>query len=116
MTSRTSSPGAQPPRLLVKTLAVIFVTVALLLVAVFAVVFSTVRDQVRQSVAANPDSGQRIYAAVENRRQRELQSQAATLVENPTLKSAIDTYAAEDQTQAAYTRSEERRVGKECRL
>src|SRR2546422_2443157 len=41
---------AQPPQLLVKTLAVIFVTVTLLLVAVFVVVTVSVRDQVRQSV------------------------------------------------------------------
>ncbi len=85
----------QPPRLLVKTLAVVFVTVALLLGAVFIVVTVTVRDQVRQSVTANLESGQRIFSAVERRRQRELQTQAATLAENPTLKAAIDTYAAE---------------------
>jgi putative nucleotidyltransferase with HDIG domain len=85
----------QPPRLLIKTLAVIFVTVALLLAGVLVVVTVTVRDQVRQSVTANLESGQRIFAAVERRRQRELQTQAATLAENPTLKAAIDTYAAE---------------------
>ena len=94
----TPSPTRQPPRLLVKTLAVIFVTVALLLVAVFVVVTVSVRDQVRQSVAASLESGQRIYAAVESRRQRELQTQAATLAENPTLKATIDTYAAEART------------------
>jgi putative nucleotidyltransferase with HDIG domain len=85
----------QPPRLLVKTLSVIFITVAALLGAVFVVVTVTVREQVRQSVAANLESGQRIFSAVERRRQREMQTQAATLAENPTLKAAIDTYAAE---------------------
>ena len=55
----TSATG-MPPRLLVKTLAVIFVTVALLLGAVFVVVTVSVRDQVRQSVAASLESGQRI--------------------------------------------------------
>jgi putative nucleotidyltransferase with HDIG domain len=94
----TSMPGRQPPRLLVKTLAVILATVALLLVAVFVFVFVSVRDQVRQNVAASLESGQRIFAAVENRRQRELQTQAATLAENPTLKATIDTYAAEART------------------
>jgi len=93
-----TTPASQPPRLLVKTLAVIFVTVAVLLIAVFVVVYLNVRDQVRQSVAANLESGQRIFAAVENRLQRELQSQAATLAENPTLKATIDTYAAEAST------------------
>jgi putative nucleotidyltransferase with HDIG domain len=101
----TSSPGPQPPRLLVKTLAVIFVTVALLLVAVFVVVTVNVRDQVRQSVANSLESSQRTYAAVESRRQRELQTQAATLAENPTLKAAIDTYAAEAPTATESRRS-----------
>jgi len=90
--------GSQPPRLLVKTLSVIFVTVALLLIAVFVLVTVSVRDQVRQTIAASLESGQRIYAAVESRRQRELQAQAATLAENPTLKATIDTYAAEART------------------
>src|SRR5439155_27048878 len=85
----------RPPRLLVKTIAVIFGAVAVLLAGVFIVVMLSVRDQVRQFVAASLESGQRIFAAVENRRQRELQAQAATLAENPTLKAAIDTYAAE---------------------
>jgi putative nucleotidyltransferase with HDIG domain len=98
-------PAAQPPRLLVKTLGVILVTVALLLVAVFVFVFVSVRDQVRQSVASNLESSQRVYAAVEHRRQRELQTQAATLAENPTLKAAIDTYAAEAPTASESRRS-----------
>jgi putative nucleotidyltransferase with HDIG domain len=98
--------GRRPPRLLVKTLAVIFVTVALLLGAVFVVVTVTVRDQVRQSVTANLESGQRIFGAVERRRQRELQTQAATLAENPTLKAAIDTYAAEARGSDDTRRSE----------
>ncbi len=97
---------SQPPRLLVKTLAVIFVTVALLLAAVFVVVTVSVRDQVRQSVAAGLESGERIYGAVENRRQRELQMQAATLAENPTLKATIDTYAAEAQTASESRRAQ----------
>jgi len=101
----TRPAGPQPPRLLVRTLAVILATVALLLVAVFVVVFVSVRDQVRQSVTSDLESSQRIYAAVENRRQRELQTQAATLAENPTLKAAIDTYAAEAPTASESRRS-----------
>src|SRR6185436_3887717 len=101
----TRPAGPQPPRLLVRTLAVILATVALLLVAVFVVVFVSVRDQVRQSVTSDLESSQRIYAAVESRRQRELQTQAATLAENPTLKAAIDTYAAEAPTASESRRS-----------
>ncbi len=90
--------GHQPPRLLGKTLTVTFVTVALLLVVVFIVVMVSVRQQVRQSVVENLESSQRLFAALETRRQRELRAQAATLAESPTLKAALDTYIAEART------------------
>ena len=92
------SQGRQPPRLLVKTLAVTFVTVALLLVVVFVVVTLTVRDQVNQAVIRNLESSQRMFAALETRRQREMRAYAATLAESPTLKAALDTYGAEART------------------
>ena len=88
----------QPPRLVVKTLTVTFLTVFVLLAVVFVVVTISVRDQVRQSVATNLESSQRMFAALETRRQRELVAQAGTLAENPTLKAALDTYQAEAQT------------------
>ena len=88
----------RPPRLLVKTLAVTFVTVALLLATVFIVVWISVRNQVREAVTANLAASQRMFAALETRRQRELRAQAATLAENPTLKAALDTYQAEMRT------------------
>ena len=89
------APVRRPPRLVVKTLAVTFITVFLLLVIVFVVVTVSVSDQVRQSVTANLESSQRMFAALETRRQRELVAQASTLAENPTLKAALDTYQAE---------------------
>jgi putative nucleotidyltransferase with HDIG domain len=89
MTSR------RPPRLLVRTLVVTFGTSAALLLLVFVLVRMTVRDQVRRTVAQNLDTGQRLLATLEDRRRQELTLQAATLVENPTLKAAVDTYAAE---------------------
>src|SRR5204862_1355103 len=46
----------RPPRLLVKTMAVTFVTVALVLIVVFLVVTFSVRRQVRDTVAANLES------------------------------------------------------------
>jgi putative nucleotidyltransferase with HDIG domain len=82
----------RPPRLLVKTLTVTFMTVALLIATVFVVVWLSVRHYVRDSVTANLAASQRMFAALEARRQRELRSQAATLAENPTLKAALDTY------------------------
>ena len=87
--------GAVRRKLLVKTIGVTFLTVALLLVVVFVVVTLSVRDQVRRAVTGNLESSQRTFSALETRRQREMQAQAATLAENPTLKAALDTYQAE---------------------
>jgi putative nucleotidyltransferase with HDIG domain len=50
---------------------------------------------VRRAVTGNLESSQRTFSALETRRQREMQVQAATLAENPTLKAALDTYQAE---------------------
>jgi putative nucleotidyltransferase with HDIG domain len=96
----------RPPRLLVKTLAVTFITAALLLIVVFVVVMMTVRGQVRRTVADNLESSQRLFAAIESREQHEMRAQAANLAENPTLKAAIDTYAAESRSgDLAHTRA-----------
>jgi len=94
------SGGRRPPRLLVKTLAVTFATVAVLLIGVFVLVTASVRDQVRQSVSTNLEAGQRVFAAIEARRQRELGEQVAALAESPRLKAAVDTYAAESGANA----------------
>jgi len=91
----------RPPRLVVKTLAVTFVTVFVLLAVVFIVVTVTVRRQVRESVAASLESSQRMFAALETRRQLELVAQASTVADNPTLKAALDTYQAEARTSTA---------------
>src|SRR6185436_2595602 len=72
-----------------------FAAVFVLLVVVFIVVTVSVRSQVRQSVTASLESSQRMFAALEMRRQRELIAQAGTLAENPTLKAALDTYQSE---------------------
>ncbi|HMB79704.1 MAG TPA: HD domain-containing phosphohydrolase, partial [Vicinamibacterales bacterium] len=88
----------RPPRLVVKTLAVTFITVSIVLVIVFIVVSLSVSDQVRESVTANLESSQRMFATLETRRQRELVAQASTLAENPTLKAALDTYQTEART------------------
>lgn len=96
----------RPPRLLVKTLTVIFTTVAVLLVVVFVVVTVGVRDQVRRAAAANLESTQRVFATLESRRQRELRTQTMTLAESPTLKAALDTYAIEAQVSDADSRAQ----------
>ena len=98
--------GRRPPRLLVKTtVAVSLVTTALLLVVVFVVTLN-VRDQVRKGVTDNLESSQRMFAALEARRQRELRAQAMTLAESPTLKAALDTYTAELKTSDDTTRTQ----------
>jgi putative nucleotidyltransferase with HDIG domain len=86
-----------PPRLVVKTLGVTFVTTAVLLAVTFVIVIVSVGDRVRAGVAANLEASQRMFAAVESRERRQLRAQAATVAENPTLKAAIDTYAAESR-------------------
>jgi putative nucleotidyltransferase with HDIG domain len=87
--------GRKPPALLIKTLKVTFSLVTLLLLIVFAVAFYTVRLQIRDSVIQSLDTTQGLFVALENRRQVDLQRQAATLAESSTLKAALDTYIAE---------------------
>ncbi len=91
----------RPPRLIVKALTVAFGTVAALLGVLFVVVTFSVRNQVRQTVASNLESTQRLFAAVETRRQHELRGQAETLADNATLKAALDTYQSETQANRA---------------
>ncbi len=72
-----------------------FLTVALVLVAVFTVLSLDVRERVRQSVAANLAAAQEVFTRVEARRQQDLRATVATLAENPTLKAALDTWLTE---------------------
>jgi len=100
------APPKRPPRLVFKTLAVTFATVFVLLVIVFVVVSMSIGDQVRQSVTTSLESSQRMFAALETRRQRELLAQASALAENPTLKAALDTYQAEARTSSEAVKSQ----------
>ena len=83
------------PRLLTRALVASFLTVALVLGAVFAVLSLRVRDQVRQSVADNLASAQQVFTKVDGRRQQDQRASVATLAENPTLKAALDTWLTE---------------------
>src|SRR4026209_129928 len=87
-----------PPRFVVRTLIVTLATVAFVLSAVLLVVTLNVRDHVRDGVADKLETGQRLLAALEERRARELQAQVGMLAENSTLKAALDTYQTELQT------------------
>lgn len=83
------------PRLITRVLVSSFLTVAIVLAAVFAVLSIRVRDQVRQSVADNLASAQQVFERVEARRQQDLRASVAVLAENPTLKAALDTWLTE---------------------
>ena len=96
----------RPPRLVVKTLAVTFATVFVLLVFVFVVVSVSVSEEVRRSVTGNLESSQRMFSTLETRRQRELVGQASILAENPTLKAALDTYQTEARTSTAEVKAQ----------
>src|SRR5262245_13874682 len=96
--ARTDRKTRKPPALLARTLAFTFVTAAVLLGGVFTVVLVTVREQVRATVREHLESSQRMFAAIEVREQRERRLQAETVAESPTLKAAMDTFAAEGQS------------------
>jgi putative nucleotidyltransferase with HDIG domain len=85
----------QPPRLVARALAASFATVAVVLMAVFALISFDVRQRVRQSVIANLEAGQQAAARLQRERQQDLQTTVSLLAENPTLKAALDTWQME---------------------
>ena len=87
----------EPPRLLVRTLFATFGAMVLLLAAVFATLMLDTRARVTHDVAANLDVSQRVFAALEHRRQQEIRLQMSALAESPTLKAALDTWETEWQ-------------------
>ena len=85
----------RPPRLVTRTLAVTFGTVAVILSVVFIVLMVDARDRVRAAETEKLRITERVFAALEARRQREQLATIATIAENPTLKAALDTYFTE---------------------
>jgi len=85
----------QPPRLVARALVAAFLTVALILLAVFVLVSVEVRKRARLSAEENLDAAQETFARMEQRRQQELRMTVSTLAENPTLKAALDTWQLE---------------------
>lgn len=84
-----------PPRLVARTLAVTFVTVAIILSLVFLALTLNVRDRVRAAETEKLQLSEQMFTALEARRQREQLAAITTLAENPTLKAALDTYFTE---------------------
>jgi putative nucleotidyltransferase with HDIG domain len=86
-----------PPRLVARTLTVTFITVAVILSVVFIVLTVDVRDRVRNAESEKLLVSERVFTALEARRQQEQLATIATLAENPTLKAALDTYFTESR-------------------
>jgi putative nucleotidyltransferase with HDIG domain len=84
-----------PPRLVARTLAVTFVTVAIILSLVFLVLTLDVRDRVRAAETEKLQVSGQLFTALEARRQQDQLAAITTLAENPTLKAALDTYFTE---------------------
>jgi putative nucleotidyltransferase with HDIG domain len=87
----------RPPGLLIRTITVTFVTAAALLAVIFFAVMVSVRKQVRSTAQADLEASQRMFAAIQLREQRSMRLQATNVAESPTLKAAVDTYAAESR-------------------
>ena len=96
----------RPPGLAAKTVAVTFITVAIILTIVFIVLIVDARDRMRDAETAKLEASARIFTAFEARRDRDQLATTATLAENPTLKAAFDTYT----TEARLAANDERRL------
>jgi hypothetical protein len=92
----------RPPGLAAKTVAVTFVTVAIILSIVFIVLIVDARDRMRAAETAKLEASARIFDAFEARRDRDQLATTATLAENPTLKAAFDTYTTESRLASSY--------------
>jgi putative nucleotidyltransferase with HDIG domain len=89
----------RPPRLVARTLTVTFVTVAIILTVVFIVLMVDTRDRVRASEVEKLSVAEKVFTALDARREQEQLAAIATVAENPTLKAALDTYF----TESAFT-------------
>jgi putative nucleotidyltransferase with HDIG domain len=85
----------RPPGLAARTVAVTFITVAVILTIVFIVLVVDARDRVRQAESDKLDISSRVFAAFEARRDKDQLATTATLAETPALKAAYDTYKTE---------------------
>ena len=85
----------RPPRLIAHTLAVTFVTVAIILSVVFTVLVVDARERVRTAETEKLRVAERVFTALEEQRQQDQLAAIATVAENPTLKAALDTYFTE---------------------
>jgi putative nucleotidyltransferase with HDIG domain len=85
------------PRFVTRTMATTFATVVFIVAAVLLVVTLIVRDRMRTTVIDHLTTQQGVLRTLEQRRMAEMQSQALTLAESPTVKAAMDTYHSESR-------------------
>ena len=78
-------------------MSVTFVTVAIILLVVFTVLVLDARDRVRAAETEKLLVSERVFTALEVKRQQEQLATIATLAENPTLKAALDIYFTESR-------------------
>jgi putative nucleotidyltransferase with HDIG domain len=86
-----------PPRLIVRTLAVTLVTVSVILAIVFLVLTLDVRERARATEIAKLQLGERVFQSVEEARQREQLAMMTAIAKQPEVKAALDTYLTEVQ-------------------
>src|SRR5687768_11686739 len=84
-----------PPALAVRTLAVTFVTVAVILSVIFIVLTLDARERVRTAEIEQLRVSEAVFRGLEDRHQRSQLAFLATLAENSTVKAALDTIATE---------------------
>jgi putative nucleotidyltransferase with HDIG domain len=82
-----------PVRLATRTMAVTFITVAVILSLVFVVLLVNARDQVRAFELEKLEAGERAFSRSEAQRQRDEAAALAAFAESPTLRAALDTFA-----------------------
>ena len=78
-----------------KILGFSFAVISLVLAAAFLVLSWQVRERLTKEVVSGLELSQQRFSESEARRQHDRLAQAAVVVEQPTLKAAIDTFQAE---------------------
>lgn len=94
----------KPPRLVLRTLAATFATVATVLCITFVVITLELRDQVRKAVISNLATTQDLFSQVEKDHQRELHNRVTTLADTADLRATVDGYQATSSKSASAQR------------
>lgn len=98
--------AGRTPRFVVRTMATTFATVVFILASVLLVVTLIVRERMRTTVVDHLTTQQGMLRTLEQRRLVEMQSQAQTLAESPTVKAAMDTYHSESRLSGGEAQSQ----------